>query len=159
MNDELSPGDVAEPEQDIDQTPTQADSPKPVSSEVWAMPEPVFKKTSGYLPQGFNVPFDPVPQGNEDTTAEQSKPEVSQPQAGIAEPSVPDVEPQPDVVDDAVLESAISAKAAIEPKKKKGLFGRIVMILLALAIVVLMALVLVGVVWFVLWPRPDATIN
>lgn len=158
MNDELSPSDVAEPEQDIDQTPTQEEPPTPVSSDVWTMPEPVFKKTSGYLPQGFNRTFDPAPQGNEDTTVEQPKPEVSQPQAAVAEQNVPDVEPQPDVIEDGILDSSISAQPLATPKKK-GVFGRILMILLALIIVVLMAAVVVGVIWFVYWPLPDVTID
>jgi hypothetical protein len=154
MNDENSPSEVVETDPDIDKTPTQAEEPKPVSSGVWAMPEPVFKKTSGYLPQGFNKPFNPASQGNENTTVEQPKPEISQPQT--AAPNVPDVEPQPDVIEDGSLEPAIVAPPPTP--KKKGIVGRILMILLALIIVVLMAAVVVFVIWFV-WPRPEGTIN
>src|SRR5687767_8824861 len=107
MSDELSPSDIVEPDPDIDKTPTQADPPKPISSGIWAMPEPVFKKTSGYLPERLNKPFNPTAQGNENTTVEQPKPEISQPQAAGPSPHVPDVEPQPDVIEDGSLESAI----------------------------------------------------
>jgi len=72
-------------------------------------------------------------------------------------PDVPDVEPQPDVLEDGSLESAIAAPPT--PTQKKGIVGRILMVLLALIIIGLMAAVVVGVIWFVLWPRPDATIN
>lgn len=157
MSDELSPSDVVESEQDIDKTPTRADPPKPASSGVWAMPEPVFKKTSGYLPQGFSKPFNPTPQGNEDTTVEQPKPDISPPQAAASAPQVPDVEPQPDVIEDGSLESAIAVPSPTP--QKKGIVGRILMILLALIIVVLTAAVVGGVIWFVLWPRPEGTIN
>jgi hypothetical protein len=151
MSDDLSPSEVVEPDPDIDKTPTQADPPKP--SGGWAMPEPVFKKTSGYLPQGFNKPFSLTPQGNEDTTAEQPKPEISRPQAA----PIPDVEPQPDVIEDGSLEPAIAVPPA--NPQKKGIVGRILMILLALIIVVLTAAVLLGVISFVFWPRPEGTIN
>jgi hypothetical protein len=173
MNDENSPGQPVAPEveidaanaedqagetalqepdtENIDVTPTPPEPPKPVSSGVWAMPDPVFKKTSGYLPQAFNAQFDPVQKGNEDTTVEQPKPDISMPQAAA-------VEPQPDVIEEGLLEPAISAQP-LSPPQKKGVFGRILMILLALAIIVLMAAVVVGVIWFVFWPQPDATIN
>lgn len=150
--DEKEPEDGAE---ELDTTPTQAAEPKAsAAGGAWSMPEPVFKKTSGYLPQGFNKEFTPAPRkGNEDTTVEQPKPDISQPQAAE---HVPDVEPQPDVIEDGSLESAISSPP---PRpQKKGIVGRILMILLALIIVVLMAAVVVGVIWFV-WPRPEGTIN
>lgn len=145
------PVSPAEDVENIDAAPTQPEPPKPVSSGVWAMPDPVFKKTSGYLPQAFNAQFDPAQKGNEDTTVEQPQPDISMPQAAA-------VEPQPDVIEESLLEPAISAQP-LSPPQKKGVFGRILMILLALAIIVLMAAVVVGVIWFVFWPQPDATIN
>lgn len=159
MNDELSPSDVVVPEPDIEETPTRPEPPKPVPSGVWAMPEPVFKKTSGYLPQGFNQPFDPLRQGDENTTVEQPKPDLDEESHAAPEPAtVPEVEPQPDVLAEIGAEFDISPVPASPPQKKGGL-GRVLMVLLALLIVVLMIAVVVGVVWFVLLPTPDATFN
>ncbi len=163
--DAVNEDDLAEPvepeqdAQDIDATPTQADEPKAAAAGgAWSMPKPVFKKTSGYLPQGFEKQFTPAPQGNEDVTAEQTKPEFAQPSAAAPEPAeLAAVEPQPDVIEDGSLESAIVAPPSAP--QKKGVVGRILMILLALIIIGLMAAVLVAAVWFVLWPRPEGTIN
>lgn len=167
----VSEDDIAEPVEpeqdapDIDATPTQApeapeaDAPKGAAGGAWSMPEPVFKKTSGYLPQGFEKQFTPAaPQGNEDTTAEHPKPEIIAPPPASEPAELAAVEPQPDVLEEGLLEPADFSEPP-SPTQKKGVVGRILMILLALIIIGLMAAVLVAAIWFVLWPRPDATIN
>jgi hypothetical protein len=61
------------PDEDIN---TTAPQPEP---EAWKMPEPVFRKTSGRLPKGFDKPFefDPEPQALSNETEEPSVPPVT----------------------------------------------------------------------------------
>jgi len=55
----------------------------------WKMPEPVFRRTSGKLPKGFEKPFVPTPTGEHEAS---SQPASSQPSEDAVEAYV---EPKP----------------------------------------------------------------
>ena len=55
-------------EDDINTTAPQS---KPAE---WKMPDPVFRKTSGHLPQGFEREFFPAPSPEEDSKSEPNDP-------------------------------------------------------------------------------------
>ena len=96
----------------------------------WKMPKPVFRKTSGYPPQGFaKASQDEVKESVDDDTST----------ASMEKPvDLVDVEPQPDIhVSDPGFTD--SAAADIKPVKKGGavkVFFTILGILLALFLVV-----------------------
>lgn len=96
------------------------------------MPEPVFRKTSGYLPQGYEGRFPQDDPGDE----------VAAPDAGYDEPSAvapaAAVEPQPDIHDTSDGHGAAIAEASPAPKKSSG--GKVVLVIFG----VLFALALVG---------------
>jgi hypothetical protein len=133
---------------DVNTTP-----PNPAAADGksgWKMPEPVFRKTSGYLPQGFEKRFsqDEIKDSAEDndSTAEMPAPEFT---AGI--------EPQPDLehTDDSFNAQPAAAAAAV-PQKKSGakLIFTVVGLILAFALVA----VLLAVAYFLYFmPASDGT--
>ncbi len=73
--------------------------PPPTGQAQWQMPKPVFKKTSGYLPQGYEklVEFDPsTSQPTASGAAAQRAESISEPPP---EPVAP-VGEQPDILED-----------------------------------------------------------
>ena len=116
----------------------------------WKMPEPVFRKTSGYLPQGFEKRFsqDEIKDSAEDndSTAEMPVPEFAT-----------DIEPQPELEhtgDNFTAEPAVVA--AVVPRKSSGakLIFTVVGLILAFALVA----VIVAVVYFLYFmPGSDGT--
>ena len=69
---------------------TTAPSPRP---EAWKMPEPVFRRTSGKLPRGYEKNYVPSGTSSAETVAEN---EANERVAGSAEtPSTTYVEPAP----------------------------------------------------------------
>jgi hypothetical protein len=136
-------------EEDVNTTP-----PNPQMADGmggWKMPEPVFRKTSGYLPQGFEKRFSqddirPAADDN-DSTAEMPAPELSG-----------DIEPQPDIGE--TLEPEIAAEptaaAAAAPAKRSG--AKVVLLVLGLLLALGLVVVLAAAVYlFYLMPNPDAT--
>ena len=135
-------------EEDVNTTP-----PNPQMADGkggWTMPAPVFRKTSGYLPQGFEKRFSQDElraRDDNDSTAEMPAPEV---EAAI--------EPQPDIgeVPEMTLAADHSAAVAAAPRKRAAaklvllVFG----LILALGLLVVAAAVFY---FFYIMPTPDAT--
>jgi hypothetical protein len=116
----------------------------------WKMPEPVFRKTSGYLPQGFEKRFsqDEIKDSAEDndSTAEMPVPEF----AGAIEP-----QPELDHTDDSFNAEAASVTATA-PRKSSGtkLIFTVVGLILAFALVA----VLLAIAYFLYYmPASDGT--
>ena len=105
MSDELLNQPNQIPEDDVNTTP-----PNPGQNSAksgWSMPEPVFRKTSGYLPQGFEKKFsqDEVKSDVDDDTSTAS---MSRPN------ELSDVEPQPEISEFLKAESHL--KCALKKK-------------------------------------------
>jgi hypothetical protein len=115
------------------------------------MPTPVFRKTSGYLPQGYEKRFSQdelKAQDDNDSTAEMPAPELSG-----------DVEPQPDISEVSGQPFAAeqpAAAVAVAPAKRSA--AKVVLLMLGLLIAAALLVVLIAVVYlFYLMPTPDAT--
>ncbi len=152
--------------EDLDKTPSQGVSPNEAeTSGGWQMPTPVFRQTSGYLPEGFEKQFgmaeqaQPVGEANTETPApvpiEELPAEVELPAPASA---ALDIEPQPDVIAELELVEDIAAPTA-PPVNKKGVFGRIILTIFALIVVAALTLIFAAVVWYLLTPLPESTIN
>lgn len=135
-------------EEDVNTTPP---NPQPANGKSgWTMPEPVFRKTSGYLPQGFEKRFaqDELKAADDkDTTAEMPAPDLD---------AV--IEPQPDIgepADDPLSAEHAQATAAV-PAKRSG--AKLLLIVLGLLLALGLIVVLIAAVYlFYLMPNSDAT--
>ena len=127
-------------EEDVNTTPP---NPQPANGKSgWTMPEPVFRKTSGYLPQ------DELKAANDnDTTAEMPAPDLD---------AV--IEPQPDIgepADDPLSAERAQATAAV-PAKRSG--AKLLLIVLGLLLALGLIVVLIAAVYILyLIPNSDAT--
>jgi len=147
---------------DDDRTPTQEDAPAvKKGGEGWVMPEPVFRKSSGYLPKGFEqrvraaVAMEPAVESNDAAEQEVDEPSPipeSQPGEGaIAE--------QPDVTEEPAVEGAMAAPAVesspASPRKKRGFFRWLLIVVgFLLAIGIIVALAAVGIIWYFFEKNP-----
>ncbi|HYJ90278.1 MAG TPA: hypothetical protein VEV84_03145 [Pyrinomonadaceae bacterium] len=149
---------------DEDRTPTQQDeAPTKRPSEGWVMPEPVFRQSSGYLPKGFE----------ERVRAQTSgAAAVEQPAAmekGTAEipaepaPSEDEFAAPPDIAEDSLIGPAADIVATDEtpqPRKKRGFFRWLLIILaLLLAVGIIAAIAAVGVFWYFYPASESQTFN
>ena len=126
---------------DEDRTPTQEDAPAPPKPNEWTMPEPVFRKSSGYLPQGFAERLRPA-----DEAGGQADPEGAAP-ASPAAAEMP-IAAQPDV-DDAAAEAPPPVEIEPVPKKKRGILRVLLMILgLIIAFAAIAAVATIVVFWY-----------
>jgi hypothetical protein len=136
---------TAPPEDDVNTTP-----PNPPAKDGkggWSMPEPVFRKTSGYLPQGFEKKFTPaeLKSGREDSTAEMPAPNVSSA-----------IDPQPDI-HDTLDEGVVPAVAAPVPAPKKSSGVKIIFAILGILIALALVVVIIAVIYFLFFtPVPEA---
>ncbi len=82
--------------------------PPPSGQGQWQMPKPVFKKTSGYLPQGFEklAAFDPPP--NQSAASEAAAAQIAESVSEPIEQTAP-VGEQPDILEDFGEEIAETA--------------------------------------------------
>lgn len=152
-------------DEDLDKTPSQGVAINESAPVGWQMPIPVFRQTSGYLPEGFEKQFgmaeqaQPVGEVSSDAPTpvpiEQAPTEI-EPIAPA--PATIDIEPQPDLIAELELVEEVPAAAA-PPVKKKSVVGRIVLTILALIVVAALTLVFAAVVWYLLTPLPESTIN
>jgi len=132
-------------EEDVNTTPPNP-PPKKAAGDGWQMPEPVFRSTSGYLPQGFEKKFPHY--GTDDET-----PTAPAPQAPDIE-----VEPQPEIAETAESPSDISPNEP--PTIKKGGAGRIILVLLGLFVAFGLVVAFIAVVYFLfLSPSVNGTIE
>jgi hypothetical protein len=136
---------TAPPEDEVNTTPQNP--PAKDGKGGWTMPEPVFRKTSGYLPQGFEKKFAPaeLKGGREDSTAEMPAPNIS---TGI--------EPQPDIHD--TLDEGIGpAVAAAVPAPKKSSGAKVIFAILGILITLALVVVIIAVIYFLYFsPVPEA---
>ena len=112
------------------------------------MPEPVFRKTSGYLPQGFEKKFsqDEVKSDVDDDTSTAS---MSRPN------ELSDVEPQPEISE--VIEEA-PVLAAPKPEPKKGGAMKVIFSVFGILIALGLVLVFIAVVYYLfLMPSSSST--
>jgi hypothetical protein len=143
-------------ELDIDTTPTQTDQPA-VPERRWTMPEPVFRKTSGYLPQRFEQKYAAQSSaGDTNDDAVSSDPMVSAQPDG---PAPVDIEPQPDVLAELDEVNPVEpAAVAVNVPQRSGA-ANLLMILLGLVLFVVITTLFAAVVWYLLSPGSEATIN
>lgn len=137
MSEEATPKAQSN-EDDVNTTPPNP--PVKDGKAAWTMPEPVFKKTSGYLPQGYEKLFPKAAVDDSNSTAEM--------------PAV-DVEPQPEIADhgDAATVSANGVVAA-SPKKSSGL--KMVLMVLGILFAIALVVVFIAVIYFLfLMPVPS----
>ena len=138
-------------EEDVNTTPP---NPQMADGKAgWSMPKPVFRKTSGYLPQGFEKRFsqdEPKAQDDNDSTAEMPAPEHS----GEIEPQ-PDISeaPDPAYVADRPVESVASAAV---PAKRSA--AKVILIILGLLFAAALVVVLIAAVYlYYQMPKADGT--
>ena len=144
---------VPQPEPTEEDVSTTPPNPQQINGKSgWTMPEPVFRKTSGYLPQGYEKRFsqDELKASQDDTesTAEIPAPELSR-----------DIEPQPDmseIPDPAfVAENSVTAAAAVPAKRSAG---KLIFVILGLLVAAAIVVVLIAAVYlFYLMPSSDGT--
>lgn len=134
MNDE-QPQEIqpSEPDEKI------AAPPAPPQPGKWQMPKPVFKKTSGYLPQGFEraAGFGQNAQNAGSAPAPAAAPSAAPAAEGIHNAPVEAVTPveQPDFIDEFDDEQPIVAADAA-PAKKSSSAARILLALVIFFVVV-----------------------
>jgi hypothetical protein len=100
----------------------------------WQMPDPVYRQSSGYLPQGFEKQF---PQDSPQPVAAQAPAA-----APLTEASAAAVEPQPDIIEVLAAEPPI-APVATRPGRSGLSIALIAVGLLAMAAVVVGFLIIV----------------
>ena len=100
----------------------------------WQMPDPVYRQTSGYLPQGFEKQF---PQGNA-AGVPPAPPAASSagPQASAAAAPAAVVEPQPDLIEILAAEPPVAPVTARPSRSPLGI------VLLIIGLIVMAAVVL-----------------
>jgi hypothetical protein len=131
--------------------PSEADTVRPekTTGDGWKMPEPVFRQTSGYLPQGFEKRFAPAAAGSPPASEEADAGSVARAAAA------PAVEPQPDILEE--LPPPDEPEQSKIPQKSKGGVGRILLILFGLLVVFVFILLFLAVVYyFYLAPAADS---
>ena len=136
MSEEATP--KAQPNED-DVNTTPPNPPAKDGKAAWTMPEPVFKKTSGYLPQGYEKLFPKAEVDDSNSTAEM--------------PAV-DVEPQPEIADQGDAALSENGAAAVAPKKSSGL--KMVFMVLGTLFAIALVVVFIAVIYFLfLMPLPS----
>ncbi|CAN5702258.1 hypothetical protein BH24ACI3_BH24ACI3_01750 [soil metagenome] len=158
MNDDKNSSQTAQNEEDLNTTPPNPthvpDAPPPAESKPgagqWEMPKPVFRKTSGYLPQGYakTVP------GSEDATIDPNPQAVPNNEIEVTTDEGPAlVEPQPDLSEVIIPEPEFDAVASAANTRKSN--GLVLTVLGLLFIVGFIAVFLAVIYLFIL--RPGGT--
>jgi hypothetical protein len=123
-------------EDDVNTTPPNP--PAKDGKAGWSMPEPVFKKTSGYLPQGYENLF----------------PKASVDANSTVEMPAADVEPQPQIADHA--EDAIPANGAVAAASKKSSGLKMVLMILGVLFAIALVVVFIAVIYILfMMPVPS----
>jgi len=146
----------------IDEHTTEPQSDTPQGG--WQMPKPVFRQTSGYLPQGFAKPFDSGAAAEESPETE-AVPDPAPEMSGEVEAPAPpapaavdarDIEPQPDMSDEfdyGHAEPIVGAAVAeVAPPAQTG-SGRTLKVILVLLLVLALVAVSLGVAVYFFWPH------
>jgi hypothetical protein len=147
---------------DDDRTPTQEDAgPVSKGSDGWVMPEPVFRKSSGYLPKGFEQRVRAATAAEPALEPSELTDEVSEPAPiPLSDAGEEGLTEQPDVTEEP---SAVGAMAApvlestpVPPKKRRGFFRWLLIIVgVLLAIGAVAALFAVGFFWYFFQTSPS----
>jgi len=141
---------------DDDRTPTQQDEAPPVKpANEWVMPEPVFRRSSGYTPRVFAGNDDPTIVPDTITTLEIDPTDDAAEPVAVAPPLIAE---QPDA---AVEDSSTPIAETAPPMKKKGGFVRLLLIILGFAIVLggaILAVVL-GIIWYLSQTSDSQNLN
>ncbi len=117
----------------------------------WTMPEPVFRKTSGYLPQGFEKKYSQE-EGDETTADDRVTAVAPEPKPA----SVSDVQPQPKITDTYEVAVPTTDENSAEPKK--GGRAKIIFTIIGLLLAVALVAAFIAVVYFLfLSPASDRT--
>ena len=156
--------DIPDPEAEIT---TEEPVAPPEPPKRWQMPEPVFRQTSGYLPQGFEKRY---PARTENNTAP-APPPAPDPFAqtfvgtpGMSpesfsrpapEPAAGEIEEQPEVIEEPVPEAA---EEPVSPKKERSRAARIFLAVLMVLAAIAFVIVFLGVVYF-LFLKPEDGFN
>lgn len=134
MNDDRSGGAA---------TASEADTIQPNAPENkggWQMPEPKFRQTSGYLPQGYleKVGIDGGFAGDEAAPATP---------VGEEPPAQADIEPQPDISEQLEAGPTVAAPSA-RTVKERSTGARVAMIVLGILGMIMFIAVFLGVVYY-----------
>ncbi|MEP7211637.1 MAG: hypothetical protein ABI791_01080 [Acidobacteriota bacterium] len=116
----------------------------------WQMPEPVYRNSSGYLPQGFEKQF-PQPGAAEPATPPAVAPSVG-PQASAAAPAAA-VEPQPDLIEILAAEPPVAPVIARPGRSPLS----IVLIIIGLIVMAAVVLGFIAVVYYLFLAAPAET--
>jgi hypothetical protein len=136
------------PESDpVDEMNTTPPNPPQSSGGGWSMPDPIFKKTSGYLPQGYEKKF----------SQEEIKTEVDDDTSTASMPrpvGLTDVEPQPEIAE-IVADTPV---VAAEPQPKKSGAAKVVFSLFGILVAIALVLIFIAVVYYLfMMPQPSST--
>ena len=135
---EEAPPQAQSNENDVNTTPPNPPAAKD-GKAGWSMPEPVFKKTSGYLPQGYEKLFPQAAVDDSNSTAEMP---------------AADVEPQPEIADHGDAAVSANGVVAAAPKKSSGL--KMVLMILGILFAIALVVVFIAVIYFLfLMPVPS----
>lgn len=118
---------------------------------AWQMPEPVYRNSSGYLPQGFEKQF-PQPAAAEPGTSPAAAPSAA-PQAAAAAAPAADVEPQPDLIEILAAEPPVAPVIARPGRSPLS----IVLIIIGLIVMAAVVLGFLVVVYYLFLAAPAET--
>ena len=164
MNDEKEPGN--EPANAAPNTSENIEVPKEKEAGGWRMPEPVFRKTSGYLPEGFEKRF-PGMDPQADISTEEPVADVPAAQPGgyghyggtapakapaTAVPESRDVQPQPDLTEDFPSDAPNSEPP---PAKTRSAAASIALTLLGIFAMIAFAIGFLIIVWYLFFYHPN----
>jgi hypothetical protein len=151
MNDEKEPG--REPANAAPNTSENIEVAREKPSGGWEMPKPVFQQSTGYLPQGFQDRFpDSGPQKADGAPIAASAPAVSPPpQIEISES--PDIQPQPELIEDFV--AAEPAPPAAPAKKKRSAAVQALLVLFGIFAMAAFAVGFVVLVYYLFFYHPS----
>jgi len=147
MNDAKEPN--TEPAPAAPNTSENIEVPNNRPPGSWEMPTPVFKQSTGYLPQGFQARFPAESQGT--ATAKEAPALVAAvpPPPALEISESPDIQPQPNLSEDfTVDESALPQPPAVIKKGSGGQAIYVVLGISAMAVVGLGFLILVYYLFF-----------
>ena len=150
MSEELDTTQAEPSEEDELSTtpPNPAIEPEEDGSGGWKMPKPVFRKTSGYLPQGFAEKY-PQAEVRENGDEVSSVAQSEQPVGHV------DVEPQPDI-----HESHPGLDVPTETVKpvKKGGAAKVFFTILGLLVALFLIVAFITLIYFLFFsPSNDTT--